>query len=369
MSRYARVQWTRLGLALCAASLVAAPVDAQTPGRLGVQFEYLQEFIMGEQQAPRTLISAVLAGGAAQRAGLRAGDIVQEINGMTPSHALIMHLGPELEAGDSVRIVVNRAGQTLDHWVIAETRPEGATPAGTVLGFTREDEVSAEWPQELRMRAEGPEGFTIVLNEGGQGRSFRYSVRSTDQSDLPFEAFVVRTPQTDSLVGLIHVVQTQLRTAPRRVDDSDRIAMRRAELARELEQLQRQLATVSRERLQLGNLTPEMGEVRVRVSSGVPLAPLMQANRAYFLGAEVTSVNGELGRYFKVDNGVLISSVPTGTPAQRVGLRAGDVIVGTDRGPVSDFAQLRMHLYQWAQLELRIVREGEAMTLRVQDLR
>ena len=187
--------------------------------------------------------------------------------------------------------------------------------------------------------------------------------------DLPFNAFVVRTPQTDSLMTRIQMVRREIQEAFGAARTQDRrngapprdLSLRRVELARELGNLQDQLAMVSREQLRVMELTREgTEEVRVRLSPNRVLAPLMQTNRAFLLGAEVTSVNAELGSYFDVDRGVLVSSVPSGTPAERAGLRAGDVIVGTSRGPVADFGELRRHLLSDASgLEMIVVRNGE----------
>ena len=54
-----------------------------------------------------------------------------------------------------------------------------------------------------------------------------------------------------------------------------------------------------------------------------------------WLGADLEELEGQLAEFFGVDAGVLVRQVLSGSPADRAGLRAGDVIVAVDGKPVS----------------------------------
>ncbi len=356
----------------------ATPVLGQTPTRveivetaptgwIGVQYEFRRELILGSGQSPRTevRIEAVFRGGAAHQAGLRPGDIVERFNGAVPTEGMMRQLASQLRPGDSVHVLARRRGETVDRWVVAQARPRQRSIPRAVVRLSTPDRTGVVQVQGRSWSPNDPDGFTVVFQSPGQTRSFSYSIETSQRGDVPFEAFVVRTPQTDSLMALINIVRTQIQQSASPTNRAARESLQRLNLTQQLDQLQNQLVLVSRERLRLSEFDREAGQVRVRVSPRSALAPLVRSTGSFFLGAEVTSVNGELGRYFNVDSGVLVSSVPEGTPAVRLGLRAGDVIVGTRRGPVRNFSQLRQTLYRYTLVELTVVREGERIALRV----
>ena len=57
--------------------------------------------------------------------------------------------------------------------------------------------------------------------------------------------------------------------------------------------------------------------------------------RSSFLGIDAESLDTQLAEYFGVKEGVLVRSVAKGSPAEKAGLRAGDVIVRVEEKPVS----------------------------------
>ena len=61
-----------------------------------------------------------------------------------------------------------------------------------------------------------------------------------------------------------------------------------------------------------------------------------------WLGVSVTTVTSTIQQYYNlsVDQGALIISVTSGSPADEAGLRAGDVIVKMDDGDISNSAEL-----------------------------
>lgn len=86
-------------------------------------------------------------------------------------------------------------------------------------------------------------------------------------------------------------------------------------------------------------------------------------------GAEMIKVNRQLGEALGVRKGVLLVNVPEGTPAQRSGLRAGDVVVRAASTEIVDPSGLHMamvHSSGAKRLLLDVVRKGRSqpVTLR-----
>lgn len=99
------------------------------------------------------------------------------------------------------------------------------------------------------------------------------------------------------------------------------------------------------------------------IAFGMPSGGMLVA------GAEMVPVNPELGDVLGVRKGVLLVNVPATTPADRSGLRAGDVIVGAASAEIVDPAGLYMamiHAGPAKVLQLNVVRKGKAqrVTLR-----
>jgi len=89
------------------------------------------------------------------------------------------------------------------------------------------------------------------------------------------------------------------------------------------------------------------------------------------LGIQAEDLSGQLGAYFGApdDAGVLVSSVGAGTPAQKAGLKAGDVIVSVAGVRVKTVAELREQLGEkrdQQSVRLGIIRRGSQMSLSVQ---
>jgi membrane-associated protease RseP (regulator of RpoE activity) len=115
-------------------------------------------------------------------------------------------------------------------------------------------------------------------------------------------------------------------------------------------------------------LTVEMGErprSRRRVY-GRPWDDLrafaFSFGRRAYLGVELAELNPDLGSYFDVKEGVLVIEVIEDSPADKAGLRAGDVIVAIDgetvRDPEAVFEILREYR-EGDRVEIEIVRHGK----------
>lgn len=89
------------------------------------------------------------------------------------------------------------------------------------------------------------------------------------------------------------------------------------------------------------------------------------------LGIEAEDLSGQLGAYFGApnDTGVLVRSVHAETPAAKVGLKAGDVIVKLDGSAVKSVSGLRDELREkrdQKSITLSVLRKGSQVNLTVQ---
>jgi serine protease Do len=87
------------------------------------------------------------------------------------------------------------------------------------------------------------------------------------------------------------------------------------------------------------------------------------------LGIEAETLDSQLAEFFGVKQGVLVRSVAKSTPAEKAGLRAGDVIVKVDETKVSAprevTSAIRSHGNNKKPLPFTIVREKKETTLSV----
>ena len=98
-------------------------------------------------------------------------------------------------------------------------------------------------------------------------------------------------------------------------------------------------------------------------------APAMEA-RSPLLGVSAEDVSGQLGSYFGAPDGtgILIREVRPGMPADKAGLKAGDVIIKVDGKPVHTLADLRTQLRDKTEqktVSLGILRKGAEMNVAV----
>jgi len=113
-----------------------------TRGWLGISVQDLSDDIarsMGRQSGSGALISDVFEGDPAARAGLKAGDIITEVNGkkITDSHELLLTIAG-LHVGDKIAVKALRDGQEKTFQVTVAERKEGAELAAAKQG-TKED--------------------------------------------------------------------------------------------------------------------------------------------------------------------------------------------------------------------------------------
>ena len=90
-----------------------------------------------------------------------------------------------------------------------------------------------------------------------------------------------------------------------------------------------------------------------------------------FIGVYLQNINGQLADYFGLDNsrGALISEVFEDSPAEKAGLKAGDVVIRADNEKIYEVEDLQDIVYdkkEGDKLELEIVRHGKTQNLTVE---
>jgi predicted metalloprotease with PDZ domain len=289
---------------------VAAQVDvSRAPcGWLGFSYNRISH---GDPLAAAALVvRAVVPGSPAQRAGLAVGDSITTINAAPAARAGLRL--PLLEPGDTVRVVLRRAGQTRELRMVAAAR-EGGCPLRAVIfdtdslrrlmriyvdsGLAIMD--SARLP---RLRIERGEGDAIVIRPGaGADTIFR----------LRLDSLRVR---------------------------GDSARMRLHDLL--IEPL------------------PRLGEP--------PAIHFRELGGRAVAGAEFSELNPELATYFQgVSEGLLVIRVGEGTPAARAGLLPGDVVTGVAGQPVRTVTALCRAVAEERPTRLDVVRRGQRREVRI----
>jgi serine protease Do len=99
----------------------------------------------------------------------------------------------------------------------------------------------------------------------------------------------------------------------------------------------------------------------------VPPMPVFGPRGA--LGVRVQELTPQLADYFGVKDGVLVASVEPGSPAEKAGLKAGDVVTAVDGAAVTEAAALRRELRRAAadrdRVEIEITRDRKSLRVTV----
>jgi serine protease Do len=99
--------------------------------------------------------------------------------------------------------------------------------------------------------------------------------------------------------------------------------------------------------------------------------PEVMDMRTPMLGISAEDLNGQLGAYFGApnDEGILVREVKRGTPAEKAGLKAGDVITKVDDKPVKSLRDLRSELRGKSEqktVNLSVLRKGSTMNVPIE---
>jgi hypothetical protein len=97
--------------------------------------------------------------------------------------------------------------------------------------------------------------------------------------------------------------------------------------------------------------------------------PFLSDEKAGFLGVQIQNLSEQLSDYFKVKdgNGVLVSEVVQDSPAEKAGLKAGDVITKVDSEDIENAGDLTSTIRGYepeAEVLISVIRDGKKKKLK-----
>lgn len=408
-----------------------ATVRAGTRGWIGISYTVTMERELGPpdtRMASHVVLTRVYEGSPAAEVGLEAGDTILSVNGVPASEALFRNL--DLEPGDRVSMTVRQGDRTEELTLTAAHRPETValfqvspeqriridSVQSAIVRFMedsarvrlrsvpfrfRSGEEGGE-PREGRIRVMvggdsarawtlEADSLTTLLRGEGPGVDW-FRSESDSETFFPFSAYVARSERTDSILEQVEALRARLEEArraelarqrelaesleeqQRRIDQTDeelrRTRQLQAEIRARLAQTRERLEQESRRALMAR--AAELDSVGVRIHGALENAadriPAPHAlGRTVVAGAQLLALNEGLGRYFGTDEGVLVTEVVPGSPAEAAGVEPGDVLVAVAGRPVRAVAEVRRRLGDpriWPA-ELTLLRRGERLTVRI----
>lgn len=260
----------------------------------------------------RTEVREVVDGSPADRAGIRAGDVVVRLNGRAPTREAVDALRETLDRGDSVRLVVRHEGESRDveRVLVAAARPQRIVSAIPGMGH----------------------GTWVVPGDG------RIVIRMDTIAG-----------RVDSLMVRMDSLRTRLRM---RGGARDSLVFRYDTIVRVWgDSLRRAWPRVQ-------------SEFRAAVPGGTFLYDFASRSVA---GAEFAEMNAGLGRYFRTNEGLLVLQVSPQTPSARGGLQAGDVVLEAAGRKVERVRDLRDAFTRanGQEVRLSVLRDGRRQQVSV----
>ncbi len=322
-------------LLLALAAPAAAQQWRQAPptGWLGVTLQPTWMLDNGHCR-PAVMVTRVVRGAPAERAGIREGDLLLRVNGLGAVEEGLDWMANRLEPGDTVRLAVRRDERDRELRAIAGQRPKGV-PLVTAEIDPRQGENAFFGPQPSRVFRTGRDSIIVC---------------SGDPTGFGFV-----TPRTNVQV---HVLEARA--------DSLRHEFARHVLRARVTSVDSVL-TDSTARRYVFRVGPEGNTVVVTgrgPTTFVTPRDLGVGSRA-IAGAEFAELNPDLARYFHgAHEGLLVLQVAPGTPAARAGLRPGDVVTRAANETPNTIADLRRVVAFGARpVRIEIIRDGQHMLL------
>lgn len=309
-----------LGVALAIALVATATADAQVfstrkggpSGYLGINFgETVKRNGNGSREQIK--VNGVMNGSPAQKAGVKTGDEILRVNGMVATNGKFRALAATLAEGDTVRLRIRRDGKELDLTVVAAARP------AQLKAITREFVFA---PDSIR----------------------KLMLRYLDSARVHFDS--LRLPNIRVIPGDSDLDVRIFGRMP-----GDTFFFKRDSFGK-----------LSRP------LPPLPGAVWER-QLGDDFGPGMvfhsiDLGRRAVGGAEFMRINDALSEYFKVDHGLLAVHVLPETPADRAGLRDGDVVLKAKDHMIDDVSDLRSIVAANPDgVKLEILRKGRTQSI------
>jgi len=311
--------------------------------RLGLFLDSLcQPAEAGPECERAPVVVSVVEGGPAHRAGVRERDTLLALDGRSLSTGEGRQSLQSLTAGQPVLLSLagpeGRRELQVTPELRAQTRtlqlgswsavPEGSEGEVRVFrysgpGYVRELLSRLD---SLQVRAEG-ETFVLIRPDP----EVRLRIEVAD-SDSLFARPYVPAPDGEQAAGWV---------------------VESPELASRLETVRDRTLHIAR--TQLDSLA--------RLQAGIVLAPAPELGRGRVAGAEFREMTPELAEYFHgQEEGLLVLRVIPGTPAGRLGLRGGDIVVEVNGRPVRSDMDFRREIVAAPEESVRVkwIRKGSA---------
>ena len=344
------------------------------PGWLGVNYQL--RWVEGEGRCePQVLVERTVQGSPAERAGLRAGDVILTLDGEPVPAGRITALAARLAPGDSIRLRVDREGEIREITAVADRRP--ARPPAVLLRRESSGLEASSAPivhvNGERLIARNVEGSTRgirgywLASEGGRPEYRRLSGWSNDALDTRVVELLRCAEEVEwQPARTVHVNLRQLqeRADSLRVAMAQRVLERQGETRFELRSLEAGSAATTEVtgRLQRLRSQPSTGTYVLRIEDYVA------AGMRGVAGAELTALEPELAAYFdNVRRGLLVLRIAPGTPAARAGLVPGDVVVEANGASLASVTELRriLSVPDGQEVRLEVIRKGRVRTVTI----
>jgi membrane-associated protease RseP (regulator of RpoE activity) len=317
------------GLALmvsAAASAQETRIATVRSGYIGIRFHEENFFDSAQPSSNRSqvVVKDVSKDSPAAKAGIRTGDQILRINGLSVANGKFAAVARTLTEGDTVRLRIKRADKEREYTVIAAARP---ADYHTMIG----DRTVIFSTDSIR----------------GLMRMYMDSARvHLDSMKLPRiwaeagdSSFNIRIERLHGMPG-------------------DTLIFNRGDTA-----------AIRRFR---GKLLPD-DVLRHRYEADFGPGGIFRSielGTRSIAGAEFADLDPAMKTYFGTDRGLLTLRVVPETPAARAGLQPGDVIVKAANRAVSTVPELRSLLMNAPEtLKLEVLRKGETRTLEIRTQR
>lgn len=313
-----------------------------SPGWLGMQIAAIREERTGQPDVAEWRIEGVVEGSPAAEAGIREGDRLVAVDGAAASDEVLDQLTTELQPGAEVRIRVERDGETLDFVMTAAERPALilTRPSGQVHIIRRDSLLRL--PRDLEIRLDSVAAHFDSLAYAFEAPHLRFGV-----------------PRADSIRLHAMPIDSMIRLQPFAFDSAMRVRAFSVD-------------SIARFHFRGDSARWPAGDIRIERFGGsapyVEVSPwgLAWSGRDAVAGVRLTEVNPDLGSYFGVERGLLVTELIEDGPGERAGMRAGDVIVAVEGEAVRSIEELRRALttaLRSPPVSLEVVRQRESLFL------
>lgn len=321
-------------------------------------FAYTTEPVRGAGSPLRLVVREVVAGSPAERSGLRSGDRIVAFDGRPITRERLERLQESVRPGETVRLRLQRGGETRDVRMVAEAPRAGVVILGNGQAVAIRPDTVFRMMEifldsvgtavgRMQIRVDSMRGIQLRGGPTAEGTRF-YTLDENGRARLHEE--------------FARAAEQQARTL-RELDQIQ--ALRQAQV----QQLQRGLRPESVDSSFWRLVTPEgQARYRARVATGGP-PPGSWA--VYGANSVAGALFKELGPQWRgplgVERGLLVLEVAPGLQADRGGLREGDVIIAAGGSSVSTMAELRERIRESGRdgLAVEVVRERKRHALRL----